>query len=307
MNVSELIENLQLNKNDVIGDLSRRVIKGATLSLAIRDQLTFCKTYEMLMSSSIGGCTVVIPRAISADSLLPDNTYILADNPKLTFMRALALLHPVTIEPGIDRKTYIHESSYIAPTAYIGPFVYIGPRCYINENVRIHSNVSIYQDTIIEENVLILPGVTIAGDGFGYARNEENKLERFPHIGGVIIGKNVEIGSNTAIDRAALSNTEIGEGTKIDSLVHVAHNCKIGKHCSIAGVCAFGGSTILGDYSTFATGVVTRNGITIGKNVFVGVGAVVTKDIPDGMTVMGVPAREIEEFKRQLKFVRENS
>lgn len=307
MKVSELAVDLQLGRSDMVGDISRVITRGAALSLAIRDQLTFCKTYEMLMSSSVGGCTVVIPRTISSDLLLPNNTYILADNPKLTFMRALAFLHPDTIKPGIDRRTYLHESSYVARTAYIGPFVHIGPRCYINKNVRIHSNVSIYQDSIIEENVLIFPGVTIGGDGFGYERNEENKLERFPHIGGVVIEKDVVIGSNAVIDRGALSNTEIGEGTKIDSLVHVAHNCIIGKHCSIAGVCAFGGSTILGDYSTFATGVVTRNGITIGKNVFVGVGAVVTKDIPDDMTVMGVPAREIEEFKKQLKFMRDNT
>jgi len=218
----------------------------------------------------------------------------------------MALLYPESITPGIDTRAYIHPSSNVNSSAYIGPFVYIGPNCEIKKNCLIYPNVSVIQNTTISENVIVFSNTVIASDGFGYERNEKNELERFPHIGGVFIDKNVDIGSNTSIDRGALSDTEIGEGTKIDNLVHVAHNVKIGKHCEIIANVMLGGSVIIGDYSRIAPGAQIFNGIKIGKNVLVGLGAVVTKDIPDNTVVAGSPAREIDEFKRYLKFIKDN-
>ncbi|GAG21041.1 unnamed protein product, partial [marine sediment metagenome] len=235
-----------------------------------------------------------------------NNTYILVDNPRLIFLRMMNLLYPETIKPGIDTRAYIHPSAQVDPSAYIGPFVYIGSNCVIRKNSVIYPNVSILQNTAISENVLIFPNTVIGSDGFGYDRNEKNKLEKFPHICGVYIRKNVEIGSNTSIDKGSLSNTEIGEGTKIDNLVHIAHNVKIGKHCEIIANAMVGGSATIGDYTRIAPGAQIMNGVSIGKNVLVGLGAVVTKNIPDNTIVAGVPARKINDYKKYLKFVKNN-
>lgn len=156
----------------------------------------------------------------------------------------------------------------------------------------------------IGENVFIHPTAVVGSDGFGYERNEIGELEKFPHIGGVVIGDNVDIGANTCIDRGTIDDTIIGDGTKIDNLVHIGHNVKIGKHCLIIANAMIGGSTIIGDHVHIAPGVQIMNKVKIGDNVVVGLGAIVVKDIPSNTTFIGNPAREIEEFKKVLRFIK---
>jgi UDP-3-O-[3-hydroxymyristoyl] glucosamine N-acyltransferase len=141
------------------------------------------------------------------------------------------------------------------------------------------------------KNVIIHPGAVIGADGFGYELNEKGERERFPHIGGVVIGDNVEIGSNTCIDRGTLGDTIIGEGTKIDNLVHIAHNVVIGKHCSIIAQAMIGGGTKIGDHVRVAPCACIRDGLTIGDGALIGMGSVVTKNVDEGATVYGVPAK----------------
>jgi len=261
----------------------------------------FCKSGKEHLLTGISDCVVIVSGDAYINALPDGNTYVLVDNPRLVFIYAINLLYPKYIKLE-EKEPVIHNSAKIHPT------VYIGNNCSIGRDVKIAPNVTILCNTTIDENVTIYPHTAIANIGFGQERNEHRELVKFPHLGGVHIHKNVEIGSNVAIDRGTLDDTVIDEGTMIDNLVHISHNCKIGKHCSIASGTEFGGGTILGDHATVATGVVTRDGgITIGKNAFVGLGAVVTKDIPDNMTVMGVPAREINEFKRYLKFLKDNA
>ena len=137
-------------------------------------------------------------------------------------------------------------------------------------------------------------GIVIGGDGFGYEYDQENDcLVKFPHHGGVKIGKDVEIGFNTCIDRATLEGefTEIGDGTKIDNLVHIAHNVKIGRNCLIVAGTVIGGSAVIGDRCFIGIGAMIKNKVKIGNDVTVGMGAVVLHDVPDGVTVIGNPAR----------------
>lgn len=138
-------------------------------------------------------------------------------------------------------------------------------------------------------------GTVIGKDGFGYEWDGEKHV-KFPHLGDVIIGKDVEIGANTCIDRAALEGefTVIGDGTKIDNLVHIAHNVKIGEGCLIVAGSVIGGSCVIGDRCYIGIGAMIKNKVKIGNDVTIGMGAVVLKDVPDGWTVVGNPAKRLE-------------
>jgi len=180
-------------------------------------------------------------------------------------------------------------------------------KCEIGEGTVIHGHVHIYNSNVkIGKNVIIHAGTVIGVDGFGYERNESSKLEYFPSIGGVIIEDDVEIHSNVNVDRGTLGDTLIGRGTKIDKFCHIGHNVVIGKHCVITAHCMLGGSAQIGDYAWIAPCVCIREGgIKIGSHAFVGMAAVVTKDVPDGTMVVGAPARRIEEYKKILKAVKQ--
>lgn len=138
---------------------------------------------------------------------------------------------------------------------------------------------------------------SIGGQGFGYARAEDGSLVAILHLGDIEIGNNVEIHSNVCIDRATKDGefTEIGDGTKIDNLVHIAHNCKIGKHNLICAGAIIGGSVVTGDRCFIGIGAMIKNKVRIGNDVTIGAGAVVLKDVPDGWTVVGNPARKLQK------------
>lgn len=152
-----------------------------------------------------------------------------------------------------------------------------------------------YVENQIHEYNFINPTAVIGGVGFGYVRNETGEIEDMPHAGNVVIEKGVRIGAYTCIDRAVVGSTVIGEGTKLDNLVHVGHGAKVGKHVLIVAGAVLGGSCEIGDYSYIGMGALIKNKIKVGKNVTVGMGAVVTKDVPDGWTVIGNPARRLEK------------
>ena len=221
--------------------------------------------------------------------------FILVDDPKLSFLKVADRLF------NYKQKTGIDKSSTILPEAKLGKDIYIGPNCFIGrveigDNTIIMGNNCILDKTIIGKNVVINPGTVIGSEGFGYSRDENKVLHKFPHFGGVIIEDDVEIGSNTCIDRGTLGNTIIRRGSKIDNLVHVAHNVDIGEYCLIIANSMLGGSLKIGAYSWVAPSSSIMNGITIGENVTVGMGAVVVKSVAENQTVAGVPARPIEEF-----------
>ena len=229
------------------------------------------------------------------EELYNDRCIIVVDNPKLTFLRIASRYFCEEKRYGIHPSAVIHPEAKIAKKCSIGAFTYIG-KSQIGTGTIIHGNCYIYDNTVIGKNVLIHAGTVIGADGFGYQRSEEGSFEKFPHIGGVVIKDNVEIGSNTSIDRGALGNTIIEDGAKIDNLVHIAHNVRVGKHSAVIANTMVGGSTVIGDYSWVAPCVSLRDQISIGAKVTVGMGAVVTKNIPDNETWTGSPAKPLKEF-----------
>lgn len=229
-----------------------------------------------------------------------DKIFIIVENPKLEFTKTIKYFFVK------EQIWLIHESAIIHPEAILKGKVFIGPNTYIGkstieEGTVIHGNCFIYDNVYIGNNVKINANTVIGSEGFGYAKNENGEFEHFPHIGGVIIEDNVDIGSNTSIDRGSLGNTIIKTGVKIDNLVHIAHNVVIGKHSVVIANSMIGGSVIIDDYSWISPSVSLINQIKIGKNTLVGMGAVVTKNIPDNETWVGSPAKIINEFVEQQK------
>jgi len=193
----------------------------------------------------------------------------------------------------------IGAGTTIKDKTYIGQGTVIGSDCKIGEGCTIHPNVVIYANSIIEDNVTIHGGVVLGGDGFSYVKiNGMNT--KIPQIGGVYIGKNVEIGANATIDRATIGYTRIGENTKLDNHVQIAHNCVIGKNTVICALTGVGGSVRIGDNVIVAGMVGLADHIVIEDNVFVGAKAgVMKKCVEKGTAIFGYPARD---YKEEMKF-----
>ena len=198
------------------------------------------------------------------------------------------------------KKSDVHPTAIIK-SEKLGKNIFVGPFCFIDKEVsvgnfsKIYNNVSISGKVIIGMNVILAPSTVIGSDGFGFELNEKKNWEKFSSIGGVVIHDDVDIGSNVCIDCGTLQNTIISKGTKINNLVHIAHNVKIGKNCIIGGSTHIGGSTVIGDNTWIAMGVTIRDTLNIGKNVLIGMGSVVTKDVKDGQIVFGNPAKPIKK------------
>lgn len=222
-------------------------------------------------------------------------TLILVENPRLAFLRAVSKLFARKPEPGIHPLASVHTEAKIGEGVYIGPFAVVG-RCSIGAHSVIHGHVYLYDGVEIGSHVTIHAGTVVGADGYGYSRNERGELEKFPHVGKVVIENHVEIGTNTSIDRGTLGETRLCEGCKIDNLVHIAHNVRVGRHAAVIANAMIGGSTSIGDEAWIAPSAALMNGIQIGEKTTVGMGAVVTKSIPDGETWTGVPARPLKEF-----------
>lgn len=283
-------------KARISGSARRGAVEIAKLNPGKFGALSFCK-YENeggveLIRNSVSSIIICCEKLAFGLPPLQDKTIIFVSKPRLAFAKVANKFF------AIRKFTYgIHETASICCSTRINPTTTIGPHCVILGNVEIgansviYGNVSIYGDVKIGKNVIINSGAVIGAEGFGYEPDEDGTLVQFPQVGGVIIEDNVEIGSNTCVDKGALGDTIIREGAKIDNLVHVAHNVVIGKNCRIICLVGIGGSVEIGDGSFVGISVSIKNQKKIGKNVTVGMGAVVTKDVPDNTTVIGNPAR----------------
>lgn len=227
-------------------------------------------------------------------SPVPKKVLLVVKNPK----RALA---KVGNHFFVERTAHgIHPTAVIDPDAKIGADVYVGPytvigKATIGEGCIIESNVRIYDGVTMGCACSVKSGAVLGGEGFGFEKDEDGNRFRFPQIGRLIIGDDVEVGANTCIDRGALSDTIIGDFTKINNLCHIAHNNKIGKNVVITGCVNVSGSNIIEDNVWIAPNSSIRGFVHLGLGCIVGMGAVVTKDIPKGETWVGNPARKMEK------------
>lgn len=301
--LSKILEALPSERR-AIGETNRTVTHPAAINLAASsDAIVFVgatqkEPLRRIRDSRAGVIVCSQDLTISPDKF-PDKTLILVNNPRLSFIR---ILHSFFVAPPYWE---IHPTAVIDSDAIIHPNVYIGPYCVvgkseIDEGTILHGYVCVYDNCIIGRNVVIYAGCVIGAEGFGFERDEKGILIKFPHFGRLIIEDNVEIQGLTNVDKGTLGDTVIGEGTKIDTGCHIGHNVHLGKHCVVAAHTMIGGGVMVEDHAYIAPCACFRNRIRVGARSMVGTGALVTKDIPEGVVVMGAPARPANEYKQIL-------
>jgi len=195
---------------------------------------------------------------------------------------------------GIHPSAIIDESAVIDSSTHIGAGCVIG-KAKIGAGTVVMPNVVVYDNVVIGDNCLIQAGAVIGTDGLGCIRDAEGKLTKFPHLGGVIIGNDVEIGANCQIAKGAFSDTIIESGCKINGLCFIAHNSHLEENVWITGDTMLCGSVHVKKNTTIFSNVIIREQRTIGEKVTIGMGSVVTKDVPDGETWVGSPAHKMEK------------
>ncbi len=311
MKVSTIAERLGLS---VEGDARIEIAGVAPLSVAGESDLSFLSNprYRETAKSSAAGAIVV-----SGETTLPGHTLLIAGNPYLAFARAIELFHPPRIfEGGIHPTALVGKECSFAPSCHVGPYVVIGDRavigegsvieagcvvgrdCVIGERCRLYPRVVLYDDTRLGNEVILHSGVVVGSDGFGFA-HDGGRYVKVPQIGRAVVEDSVEIGANSTVDRGALQETRIGGGTKIDNLVQVAHNVRIGHSCILVAQSGISGSTSLGEGVILAgqSGIVGH--VTIGDGTRIGAKSAVTKSLPAGSFVTGHPAQPHRKWLKE--------
>jgi UDP-3-O-[3-hydroxymyristoyl] glucosamine N-acyltransferase len=312
MTAAQIAEKI---RGTVLGDGSTEITGFTSAEHARPGDLTFAEKeiYFAAAEQSQAAAILVSGEFTSATKVL-----IRVPNARVAVARLLPLFFPPDQQPpGIHPSATVAASAQIDPTAHIGPNCVIGARakigarsallggnhigrdCQLGDDVCLFPNVVIYAKCQLGNRVAIHAGTVIGSDGYGYVF-DEGRHRKMLQVGNVIIQDDVEIGANTAIDRGALGATVIGAGTKIDNLVHIAHNVVIGRNCLVMGQAGFAGSTKLGDYCVIASQAGIAGHLKLGHQSMVGAKSGVMRDIPDKGMVLGIPATPDKQAKRQM-------
>jgi UDP-3-O-[3-hydroxymyristoyl] glucosamine N-acyltransferase len=280
------------------GDGEVNITGVAALESAGPSDLSFINSRKAAQQPTRAGC-LIVPVDFANSGKAP----IIRDaSPRAAFARAIPRIRPpLDPAPGIHPTAVIGEGTRIGSGSSIGPHVSIGRNVMIGEGCLVHGNVTIYDDVTIGKGVILHSGCVIGADGFGFTM-EAGRWEKFPQVGRVEIGDFVEIGANACVDRAALGVTSIGEGSKIDNMVHVGHNCRIGKHVVIAAQTGFSGGVVVEDYAVIGgqVGIGDKARIESGAVLGSGCGILTSKIVRSGQVVWGTPARPLKQYLAQL-------
>lgn len=309
--VSELAEKLGLPCKG--GEVELSGVN--TLEKATPGQLSFLVNpkYSHLLETTQASCILTqekhaqdLPCAIISDNVYMDLAKVvhLFDNPQgcLEGQSELAYIHP---DAKIDESAVIYPFAFIGEGARVGAGVKIFSGVYVGENTVVGDDCILYPNAVVMggislgDGVILQPGAVVGSDGYGYAQTPAGHM-KIPQIGTVQVGDMVEIGANSAVDRAALDVTTLGRGSKIDNLVQIGHNVEVGENCLLVGQVGIGGSSKVGDNTILAGQVGVADNVSIGKDVVIGAQAGVGSSVPDGAKMSGSPAMPYNVFLKSM-------
>jgi len=320
MTTFTLAEIAKLTQSKLIGDPDHRISGVASLELANKEEVSFLanQRYKESMKQSQAGVICIN----QDEQVIEGKNFLVSKNPSHTFQQIIhilskkinltgfnskeAVIHPsakvassVKINPNavIDENVSINENTFIGSQVYIGPNVTIGKDCII------HPGVIIRENTIIKDRVIIQPNAVIGSCGFGYITDDKGIHQKVAQVGNVIIEDDVEIGSNTTIDRARFQSTVIQKGTKLDNLIQIAHNCDIGPYNLMAAQSGVAGSASTGTH-VFCGGQVGILGhVQVESNTQIATRSGISKSVPSGI-YRGSPAMPIKKYNKQKVYQR---
>ena len=282
-------EKLLVNGEKRVGNFS---------SLTNPKKSSLCWAKRLLAVEDVPNCAVLI--------CLPDQQWppqlktllIHVDEPRRAFGAIVEKFCPEKEMTGISPSAEIHSSVRLGQNVYVGAKCVIGENCEIGDHTRIDANVTIYDHVKIGERCHISSGAVIGADGHGYYLDENKSYKKIRHLGGVLIGDDVDIGANSCVDRGILDDTVVGNNTKINNLAHIAHNVVVGENCIITAGVVLAGGSVIGSNCWIAPGAILRNGVLVANEVQVGMNSVVNKSIEESnVVVIGSPAKIIKSYK----------
>ncbi len=280
---------------ELLGDTGVVINQVASLASAKADQIGFITDdrYLPMLRTTGAGAVLLPPRHADASDL----PRIITDNPYAYYARLTAFLNPgpvvnagvassacIAPDATLAGKVSVGENSVVASGAVLGENVVIGPGCFVGEGVeiadgaRLYANVVIYHGCRIGRNCIVHAGAVIGADGFGHA-NDGGQWVKIPQIGRVLLGDNVEVGANTTIDRGALDDTVIEDGVKLDNLIQIGHNCRIGAHTVIAGCVGIAGSAKIGPHCRIGGAAMILGHLEIAEGVTITPGSMITRSV----------------------------
>ncbi|MCH8059119.1 MAG: UDP-3-O-(3-hydroxymyristoyl)glucosamine N-acyltransferase [Proteobacteria bacterium] len=302
---------------ELIGDADVLVDNVASLNNANSSSLSFLASPAFKDQLASTAAAAVILCADDAEN--SPTASLINENPYACFARVSSAIVPArSFDPGIHPAAHVSSTATIATSAhvaanaviddgttigentYIGPGCVIGPDCQIGDDCQLIANVTVVRQVTVGVRCIVHPGVVIGCDGFGNAMTAEGWV-KVPQTGGVRVGDDVEIGAHSTIDCGALDDTVIEDGVKIDNLVHIAHNCRVGAHTAIAAQCGFGGSVVIGQRCMFAGHSGAVGHVTICDDVIVSAQGMITKDIKEpGVYASSFAAEPVHDWNRKV-------
>jgi UDP-3-O-[3-hydroxymyristoyl] glucosamine N-acyltransferase len=305
----------------VVGDGSVEIASIASVEEASAGALTFA-TEERYFSIALAGSAsaVLIDEGLHKGPAL--KPLLVVKNVRYALAELLRQLRPPRPQgPFVHDRALVEKSARLGAGVYVGPLAYVGNAArigarsivdtgaFVGENASVgddawlHPHASLLARCRIGDRVVLHAGSVIGSEGFGWAFVDE-RLERIPQIGNVVLDDDVEVGANSCVDRAQTGSTHVGVGTKIDNLVQIGHNCRIGKHCVLAALTGLAGSTVIGDFVKVAGQVGFKGHVTVGSRVTIAGQSGVWGDVTDGATISGNPARDHREDLRREVMIR---
>jgi UDP-3-O-[3-hydroxymyristoyl] glucosamine N-acyltransferase len=306
----------------VRGDASVEIAGISAIDDVGSGSLTFATDERYLRAALASRAAAVLTEAALAEAVLPAPDG--ARKPLLLVPSARAALAALlaALEPPRPVGPFQHPSAVVDPAATVGRDVFVGPLASVGAGAVVgdrsvlltgavigpgarlgadctmHPHAMLLDRCTAGDRVVLQPGAVIGSDGFGYVF-VDGRFAKIPQIGDVVLGDDVEIGAHTCVDRAQTGTTSIGAGTKIDNLVQIGHNSRIGRHCGFAAMTGLAGSTVIGDYTVVGGQSAFKGHITVGSRVRIAGNTMVWGDVPDGAFISGQPARDHREELRQ--------